>query len=51
MPKVKQTDFKKFRSIVHEYACELNKKPKAELFCTCKRRKIISQNTVKICEL
>ena len=25
--------------------------PKAELFCSCKRRKFIGQNTVKICKL
>jgi len=33
---------------VHEYASGLISTPKAELFCSCKRRKSIGQNEVKI---
>jgi len=29
--------------MVHEYASELTATPKAELFCSCKRRKYIGQ--------
>jgi len=36
-----------FRVIVHKYATT----PKAELFCSCKRRKFVGQNKVKICKL
>jgi len=36
---------------VHEYASGLTSTPKAELFCSCKRRKFIGQNKVKICKL
>jgi len=36
---------------VHEYASGLNSTPKAELFCSCKRRKFIGQNKVKISKL
>ena len=43
---VKQPFFT-FRVIVHKYATT----PKAELFCSCKRRKFVGQNKVKICKL
>jgi len=43
--------FVKFRSRVHKYASGLNLTPKAELFCSCERRKCIGQNKVKICKL
>jgi len=33
---------------VHEYASRLASKPRAELFCSCKRRKFVGQNEVKI---
>jgi len=36
---------------VHEYAFGLTSTPKAELFCSSKRRKFIGQNKVKICKL
>jgi len=36
---------------VHEYTSGLTSTPKAELFCSCKCRKFIGQNKVKICEL
>jgi len=36
---------------VHEYASGLTSTPKAELFCSCKRRKFIGQNKVKTCKL
>jgi len=36
---------------VHEYASGLTSTPKAELFCSCKHRKFILQNKVKICKL
>jgi len=36
---------------VHEYASGLTSTPKAELFCSCKRRKLIGQNKVKISKL
>ena len=35
-------------STVHEYASDLISTPKAELFCSCKRRKFVGQNKVKI---
>ena len=34
-----------------KYASGLTSTPKAELFCSCKRRKFIGQNKVKICKL
>jgi len=36
---------------VHEYGSGLTATPKAELFCSCKRRKSIGQNKVKSFEL
>jgi len=36
---------------VHEYASGLTSTPKAELFCSCKRRKFVGQNKVNIFEL
>jgi len=33
---------------VHGHTSGLTSTPKAELFCSCKRRKFIGQNTVKI---
>jgi len=36
---------------VHEYASGLTATPKAELFRSCKHRKCIGQNEVKICKL
>jgi len=36
---------------VHEYASGLTSTPKDELFCSCKCRKFIGQNEVKICKL
>jgi len=36
---------------VHEYASGLTSTPKAELCCSCKRRKFIGQNKVKIYEV
>jgi len=36
---------------VHEYASGLTSTPKAELFCSCKRRKFRGQNKVKIDKL
>jgi len=36
---------------VHEYTSALTSTPKAELFCSCKRRKFIGQNKAKICKL
>jgi len=50
---VKQVNILIFQSIMHEYASELTTTPKAELFCSCKRRKIIgqNQNNIKICKL
>ena len=36
---------------VHEYASGLTSTPKAELFCSWKRRQFIGQNKVKICKL
>jgi len=36
---------------VYEYTSGLTSTPKAELFCSCKRRKSIDQNRVKICKL
>jgi len=43
--------FFKFPSIGYEYDSELATTPKAELFCSCKRRKFIGQSNVKICKL
>jgi len=43
--------FKISKHEVHEYASGLTSTPKAELFCSCKRRKIIGQNKVKICKI
>jgi len=40
--------FRKLR--VHEYISGLTSAPKAELFCSCKCRKFIGQNKVKICK-
>ena len=37
--------------IMHEYASKLTTTPKAELFYSCKRRKLIGQNEVKINKL
>jgi len=34
----------------NELAFELTSTPKAELFCSFKHRKLISQNKVKICK-
>jgi len=36
---------------VHEYVSGLTSTPKDERFCSCKRRKFIGQNKVKICKL
>jgi len=36
---------------VHEYSSGLTSTPKAELFCSCKRRNFIGQNKVKMCKL
>jgi len=36
---------------VHEYTSGLTSTSKAELFCSCKRRKFIAQNKVKTCKL
>jgi len=36
---------------VHEYASGLTSSTKTELFCSCKRKKFIGQNKVKICKL
>jgi len=36
---------------VHEHTYGLTTTPKAELLCSCKRRKFIDQNKVKICKL
>jgi len=36
---------------VHEYTSGLISTHKAELFCSCKRRKCIGQKKVKICKL
>jgi len=36
---------------VHEYASELTSTPNPELFCIFKRRKLKSQNKVRLCEL
>ena len=44
-----QIFFSKFRG--HEHTFGLTSTPKAELFCSCKRRKFIGQNKVKICKL
>jgi len=35
----------------YEYASGLTSTPKAELFCSCKRRKFIGENNVKIWKL
>jgi len=43
--------FKIWKIRVHEYASGLTSTPKAELFCSCKRRKFIGQNKVIICKL
>jgi len=36
---------------VHEYASGLTSTSKVELFCSCKSRKFIGRNKVKICKL
>jgi len=36
---------------MHEYAFEFAKTLKAQWYCSCKRRKFVSQDTVKICKL
>jgi len=36
---------------VHQYVSGLTSIPKAELFCSCKRRKFIGQNKIRICKL
>jgi len=36
---------------VHEFVSGLTSVPKAELFCSSKRRKFTGQNNVKICKL
>jgi len=36
---------------MHHYVSQLTSTPKAELYCSCKRRKFIGQNKVKICKL
>jgi len=36
---------------VHEYVSGLTSTPKVELFCSCKRRKFIGENKVKISKL
>jgi len=43
--------FKISKHGVHEYASGLTSTPKADLFSSCKRRKFIGQNKVKICKL
>ena len=43
--------FSKFGSTAHEYASKLTSTPRAVLFCSCKCRKFIGQNEVKICKL
>ena len=48
IPKVTQANILKFRSRVHKYASRLTSTLQAELFCSCKRRKFIGQNKVKI---
>jgi len=49
--KVKESIFFNSKHRVHEYASGLTLTPKVELFCSCKRRKFIGQNKVKICKL
>jgi len=43
MAKIKQPKVEVW-SILHEYASEFTSTPKAELFCSCTRRKFIGQN-------
>ena len=50
MAKVKQPHSLKVWSMRNEFASEGTAAPKAEFFCSFKRRKLISQNQVKICE-
>jgi len=50
-PKLKKQFFKNFKYKVHGYVSQLTSTSKAELFCSCKRRKFIGQNKVKICKL
>jgi len=50
-PKLKNKYFKISKHRVHQYVSGLTSTPKAELFCSCKRRKFIGRNKVKICKL
>ena len=43
-PKLNNQNFKISKHTVHKYASGLTSTPKAELFCSCKRRKFIDQN-------
>jgi len=45
-PKLKNKFFKILKYKVHEYVSQLTSTPKAELFCSCKRRKFIGENKV-----
>jgi len=47
MAKVKLPNSLKVLSIRNEFASELTSTPKADLFCSFKRRKLISRNKVK----
>ena len=50
-PKLNYHIFLISKHIVRKYASGLTSTPKAELFYSCKRRKFIGQNKVKICKL
>jgi len=51
IPKVKHPIFFISKHRVHEFVSGLTSTPKAEIFCSSKRRKFIGQNKVKICKL
>jgi len=50
-PKLNDQIFNILKYKVHEYVFQLTSTPKVELLGSCKLRKFIGQNKVKICKL